>query len=287
MRITKEAILSTLPVVLAEDEAMLALAEPIAAALAERVPEIDLVRIYTRIDELPESLLDILAYDFHVEWWEYDATLEEKRAVMKKIWYVHRHKGTKGSVETAVGALFPGAAVSEWFDYEGEPYHFRMSVPIKEQQVHSSAQDYKTRVFFLVNYFKNLRSVLETIYFTFDTKLEKMLYALSHLGGNLNITHVPEEEKDWSRQQWLYLSAAMPRWMQTTILNNLTRYPLKVIEHQENKSIEIIPDPDFFEDSPFTVTSDPVKKSINIQSEKITASSDARKRSIIIKEVIE
>ena len=105
MKITKDAILSTLPVVLAEDREMRALADPIAEALAARVPEIDLIRLFSRIDELPEDLLDILAYDFKADWWEYDATLEEKRAVFKKIWYVHRHKGTKASVETAIGAL--------------------------------------------------------------------------------------------------------------------------------------------------------------------------------------
>ena len=193
MKISKEAILSTLPVVLAEDEAMMALAEPMAEAMAERLPEIELVRLYTRIDELPEELLDILAYDFKADWWEYDATLEEKRAVFKKIWYVHRHKGTKASVEAAVGALFPGAAVSEWFEYEGgEPYHFRMNVPIKEQQVRGTAQDYKDRVLFLVNYFKNLRSVLELIFFTYETELEGTIYALSHLGRGLQITNIPE-----------------------------------------------------------------------------------------------
>ena len=234
MKISKEAILSTLPVVLAEDENMAALADPIAEALAERIPEIDLVRLYARIDELPESLLDILAYDFHVEWWEYDATLEEKRAVMKKVWFVHRHKGTKSSVETAVGALFPGAAVSEWFDYGGTPYHFRMNVPIMEQQVWGSAQDYKTRVFFLVNYFKNLRSVLEEIFFTFETEIEGTLYALSHLGRGLMVTELPEWLPNWPGDIGLYVSAVSPRWGSLTISEDLT--PQGLVAHGDPRT---------------------------------------------------
>lgn len=239
MRITKEALLSTLPVVLAEDDGMRALAEPIAEELAERLPEIDLVRLYTRIDELPEELLDILAYDFKADWWEYDATLEEKRSVFKKIWFVHRHKGTKASVEEAVGALFPGAEVEEWFEYDGEPYHFRMNVPIKEVQVRNSATDYKDRVFFLVNYFKNLRSVLETIFFTFETELDTELHTLSHLGRGLVITPIPEWFPDWNKDISLYVTGMMPRWYKTVIKTDLTENTLVIRAVPEQYMIEI------------------------------------------------
>ena len=37
------------------------------------------LRIYTRIDELPEWLLDILARDFAVDWYDRSYTLEEKK----------------------------------------------------------------------------------------------------------------------------------------------------------------------------------------------------------------
>lgn len=274
MKISKEAILSTLPVVLAEDEAMMALAEPMAEAMAERLPEIELVRLYTRIDELPEELLDILAYDFKADWWEYDATLEEKRAVFKKIWYVHRHKGTKASVEAAVGALFPGAAVSEWFEYEdGEPYHFRMNVPIKEQQVRGTAQDYKDRVLFLVNYFKNLRSVLEQIYFTYETEMEKTLYVLSHLGRGLQITHIPEWMPEFPRAA-LYVSAVSPRWNATTVTNDVTPFGLVAHEVPETLALWIYPYLPMLGYHPLSASEDPDGPTLHIECEGLSASED-------------
>ena len=79
--ITAKNLLRVLPEVLQKDEEMFALASAIAEQLAARLSEIDMVRIYTRIDELPEHLLDILAYDFKVDWWDANYTLEEKRQI--------------------------------------------------------------------------------------------------------------------------------------------------------------------------------------------------------------
>lgn len=283
MKITKEALLSTLPVVLDEDEGMRALAEPIAEELAARLPEIDLVRIYTRIDELPEDLLDILAYDFKADWWEYDATLEEKRAIFKKIWFVHRHKGTKASVEEAVGAIFPGAEVEEWFQYDGgEPYHFRMNVPIKEQQVRNAATDYKDRVFFLVNYFKNLRSVLETVRFIFVTELDTEIFALACIGGGLTVTELPEWFPDWPGDVELYVSGMMPRWTQSRILDDQTTWGLVVWPVPEEKGLIIMRYLAMLGYHDLSAWEDPSDKSLHIENEGLSVESDAENRGIII-----
>ena len=61
--LTKENLLRSLPVSLAGDSKMLALAEAMAGALAERLEEINRVSIYPRVNELDAGLLDILARD--------------------------------------------------------------------------------------------------------------------------------------------------------------------------------------------------------------------------------
>ena len=126
--LTVENLMRILPAVLARDKNVYALAEAIAEALVAELGNIDLVRIYARIDELPERLLDILAYDFKVDWWDGDYTLEQKRKTLKDSWRVHRMMGTRAAVELAVQAVFSSATVSEWFEYGGKPYYFRLSV---------------------------------------------------------------------------------------------------------------------------------------------------------------
>ena len=91
--LTVENLMRTLPAVLARDKNTHALAEAVAEAIVAELENIDLVRIYARIDELPEDLLDILAYDFKVDWWDGDYTLAQKRQTLKDSWRVHRIDG--------------------------------------------------------------------------------------------------------------------------------------------------------------------------------------------------
>ena len=162
--LTAENLLRALPDVLKNDESMAALATSIAQVLAARPAEIRQLAIYSRIDELPEYLLDILAYDFKVDWWDADYSLEEKRRTLKDSWRVHRMLGTKAAVELAISAIFPEVRVSEWFEYDGDPYHFRLSIDVASED--TSSERYR-RVLERVNFYKNLRSHLdEIIYIT-------------------------------------------------------------------------------------------------------------------------
>ena len=117
--ITKENLLASLPTVLANDDNMAALASAVAEVLAARVGEIERVSIYSQIDRLPNELLDILANDFKVDWWDANYTLEEKRRTLKDSWNVHRRLGTKAAVVLAISAIYPDTQVSEWWEYGG------------------------------------------------------------------------------------------------------------------------------------------------------------------------
>lgn len=81
--LTAERMMDSFPLALQKDPKMVALAHSIANVLEQRLDEINLGQIYTRIDELPEDLLDILAKDFAVDWYDKSYTLEEKRKTIK------------------------------------------------------------------------------------------------------------------------------------------------------------------------------------------------------------
>jgi len=72
-----------------------------------------------------------------VDWWDYNYTLEEKRKTLKDSWNVHRTLGTKGAVEKAISAIYPGTEVREWFEYAGQPYHFKLLIDATYQNVDS------------------------------------------------------------------------------------------------------------------------------------------------------
>ena len=151
----RETLVATLPAALQKDPSAVALAEAMADLLARRPDEIEQLRIYPVIDRLDERLLDILAYDFKVDWWDADYSLEEKRRTLKDSWRVHKLLGTKAAVEMAISAIYPRTTVLEWWEYGGEPYHFRLDINITNDSIDSDKQ---RRVLERLEYYKSLRS---------------------------------------------------------------------------------------------------------------------------------
>lgn len=187
--ITHDNLMLSLPAVLADDKYMNALASSVAGVLSARVREIDEINIYRRIDELDEELLDILAYDFKVDWWDYSLTLGEKRETLKQSWYVHRHMATPASVKAALSAVYSETECEEWYEYGGLPYHFRLSMTLDAGDILSTKHE---RVLALLRFYKNLRSVLDHILYIVSTPMNYVLSVDSCVGQGLMITTLPE-----------------------------------------------------------------------------------------------
>lgn len=119
--------------------------------------------IYPEIDKLPESVLDALAYDFNVEWYDYEGTLEEKRNTISGCMNIHKSKGTKGAILTALKSVYDDVQVQEWFEYGGEPFHFKIII----KHSHSGFEKL-TRLLQKVKYYKNARSYLDETIFEMD-----------------------------------------------------------------------------------------------------------------------
>lgn len=192
--ITKENLLLILPPALTHDKCVLALAEANAGALAARPAEIDRARIISNIDGLDEAVLDILAQDFKVDWWDPQYSIDEKRRTLKGSWRVHKLLGTKAAVETAIRAIYPGTRVEEWFEYGGEPYHFRLWINLTDDDVDSERM---RRVMDRLMFYKSLRSHNDEIFYftelgTMPQVQGNVLCAGCHCGLDAN---VPAEKK--------------------------------------------------------------------------------------------
>lgn len=151
----------TLPPALRYDDRMVALAAALSIWLRSHAGmSLSTAGIYYRIDELTEDVLDMLAYDFKIDWWDYSYTVEQKRETLKNCWNVYRMKGTKRAIEIAASAIFPDTEVVEWFEYGGRPYFFRLRIDATDDEVNS---DRHKNVIKRINYYKTVRSRLEGI----------------------------------------------------------------------------------------------------------------------------
>lgn len=84
--------------------------------------------IYANIDNLPEEIINFLAWQFHVDFFDESWTLKQKRDTVKNSIKWHRYKGSIGVLEDYISTIFGNARVIEWFDYDGEPYHFKIDM---------------------------------------------------------------------------------------------------------------------------------------------------------------
>lgn len=166
---TGESLLGSFPYSLSRDDDKTKVAESIADELAKTVSNTEMAKIFPAIDSLPEAVLDMLAYDLKVEWYEYDAPIKNKRITIKECIWVHKHKGTKFAVQAAVHSLYDRADVQEWFEYSGEPFHFRITV------YGSSSGRIKT-LGKKILYAKNLRSVLDSVAFVLVPESDLNVY---------------------------------------------------------------------------------------------------------------
>lgn len=168
--ISKDNILKVFHPVLASQDNLYALAYGIAAELEALYAENKYLEIYPSISTLPEELLDILAEDFKCDWYLQDGTVESKRAQIATCIQVHRFLGTKAAMLYALGAVCPGTEITEWFEYGGDPYYFRIICDLSEQTTPISQSIIER----LANAVKPARAILEedNIIYKLRTDLE-------------------------------------------------------------------------------------------------------------------
>ena len=155
---TPENLFAVYPLRLKDGKETRAVGKALSALLAGRARMLEKLLIYPAIDRLDEELLDILAYDFKVDWWNPDYTLEEKRRVLRDSWYVHRHMGTRAAVETALKAVYRDAAILEWFEYGGRPGYFRLWTDVTNEDFIPAL---RREILRRMNYYKRLGAHLE------------------------------------------------------------------------------------------------------------------------------
>lgn len=125
---------------------------------------------YPRLGVLTSGVLDLLAWQFHVDFYDQSLPIDTKRQLVQQSIAWHRIKGTPAAVEAMVNAVYASAEVQEWYEYGGEPYHFKVVVkaePIQEASVLKTL----TRA---INEVKNVRSWMDPIEFT--QSFQKTIY---------------------------------------------------------------------------------------------------------------
>lgn len=168
IKIENTSILSLLPNFMKQDEEIKILMQVIQEELDKKNVKERNMFIYGNFENLNESILDELAYQWKVEGYQQTLTKVVKSNLVKTAYTVRRNKGTKYAVEKTVQDIHGDFEVQEWNEYNGSPYHFKIVGAT------SPSSDKLTEIYKVISQTKNERSYLEGI--IVSNKWEKQEY---------------------------------------------------------------------------------------------------------------
>jgi phage tail P2-like protein len=126
MKLENAEIIKLLPEWMKEDAANQGLSAGIDPTIRDLAAKAELLKTWNQIDDLPEAELDELAWELNIGWYNDTASIETKRQLIRESDLVHARLGTIWAVKRVISAYFGDAITTEWFEYGGDPYYFRI-----------------------------------------------------------------------------------------------------------------------------------------------------------------
>lgn len=109
-------------------------------ALADGVP------FYAVLSKAPEKVLDCLAVELRTPAYRETYPLEVKRALIRDSLPAYARMGTPSAINRTIQSIFGFGHIEEWFDYGGEPHHFRAVIGQAEDDVDQEQVEEFTRL---------------------------------------------------------------------------------------------------------------------------------------------
>ena len=110
------------------------------------------------VEKMPEWRLDEMAWELNATWYDYEETIDVKRQQIANAMTFYDRLGTPYAVLSAIKAVYGDGILSEWFEYGGEPYHFKVYTTDS-----TALTENRTRFVALLSAVKSLRSVLDSV----------------------------------------------------------------------------------------------------------------------------
>ncbi len=117
--------------------------------------KIELTYLYYNLDKQPDAILDHMAAELRTQYYNSSLPRETKVNLIKNTLHWYQTLGTPSAVEEVIQTVFGAGELEEWFEYGGEPYHFRVATEeiITEENTEKIAN--------MIERVKNKRSILD------------------------------------------------------------------------------------------------------------------------------
>ncbi len=204
-----------LPYSLQNDPFTVALTEAFEIQITQLYDEFRAISNLYLLKDAPSLLVDFLAFEKHVDFYE-GLSLEEKKNVVRNALHVHRKKGTKFALLRVFELLNLDGKIKEWYEYDGDPYYFKASIDVSDRGVDDATIQLLER---LIKTYKNNRSWLEVLDINLTSRQNNIYVGSATLTAE-EIVVYPYIATELSSNSKIKIAAA-----NTVSSENLTVYP--------------------------------------------------------------
>lgn len=155
-----------------------------AAVMASAMDLTIPIRLLWNADTCPAALLPYLAWSVSVTQWNEAWTEQQKRAVIKASWNVHKLKGTVGALRRAIQPFGRMIKVTQWWEDDAAPGTFKVEIGVLDTGITDEQYAEMTRV---INDTKPCSRHLTQLTLTEETSANMYAGAAVSLGGTIII----------------------------------------------------------------------------------------------------
>lgn len=128
--VSETKLLDLLPASITPDGQVQAASAAVQPQLDDINEKIPFIELYKNIDQLPEPILRMLAWENGVYGaeWRLAQTIDDKRNLVKGSFMLNKRRGTRWAVERVFELLRLKAVIAEWWEEDGPPATFRIKI---------------------------------------------------------------------------------------------------------------------------------------------------------------
>lgn len=172
----------------------------------------DAARTYAAIATMPEWLLDYMAVELRTPSYDENYSLKTKRALIQGSLLFYTQMGTPAAVNRIIETIFETGYIEEWYEYDGDPHHFRSYVGDGGEVGPGELEEFRR----VLSSVKRLSSWLDDI-ITITAMDPDMVTFTGTMGKGYTSTPLPEAAVDYHLEDMIRAGGTFGTITQTAI----------------------------------------------------------------------
>ena len=172
----------------------------------------DAARTYAAIATMPVWLLDYMAVELRTPSYDENYSLKTKRALIQGSLLFYTQMGTPAAVNRIIETIFETGYIEEWYEYDGDPHHFRAYVGDGGEVGPGELEEFRR----VLSSVKRLSSWLDDI-ITITAMDPDMVTFTGTMGKGYTSTPLPEAAVDYHLEDMIRAGGTFGTITQTAI----------------------------------------------------------------------